>query len=116
MNLPIIVDEHGDLMVFASASEVSDYLEAIDVKNDKYTAYDSKGMQLELLVETKEQHSKILGRTLHERVVIGPEVGSDKSSQLKVVIEDYLKKVNVLDASQELELSQLVKELESFLT
>ncbi len=115
MDLPIIVDEHGDLMVFASESELSDYLEPIDVKNGEYTAYDSKGEQLALLIETEEQRSKILGRTSRERVIVGPRIDGDKSAQLKIVIADYLKKVSVLDASQELELDQLVGELENFL-
>ena len=115
MDLPIIVDEHGDLMVFASESELSDYLEPIDVRNGEYIAYDSKGEQLTLLVETEKLRSKILGQTLRERVIVGPRIDGDKSVSLKIVIADYLTKVSVLDSFQELELDQLVRELKNFL-
>lgn len=51
MIAPIIVDEHGDTMIFESVSDAATYLEAIDVKNGEYTAFDSQGTVLSLRVD-----------------------------------------------------------------
>lgn len=48
MKPPIIVNEHGDVMIFASKSSAEIYLETIDVENGEYQAYDSEGTQLVL--------------------------------------------------------------------
>lgn len=48
MNLPIIISENGDVDVFNSVEAVEMTLEAIDVNQNAYQAYDSKGNLLKL--------------------------------------------------------------------
>ena len=40
----------GDVLRFASLEEMTSYLEAIDVENDEYSAWDSAGNALEFTV------------------------------------------------------------------
>lgn len=49
MKTPIIVDEHGSLIIFRTIYYAENYLEPIDVKNNEYIAYDSEGRLLKLL-------------------------------------------------------------------
>lgn len=46
---PIIVDESGDIDVFETIEGAEMYLEAVDVKNQRFVAYDSEGRLLRLL-------------------------------------------------------------------
>lgn len=48
MHLPIIVVEHGDVLIFETALEAQRVLEPIDVRNDEYVAHDGHGNQLRL--------------------------------------------------------------------
>ncbi len=45
---PIIVDESGDVIVFASVEHAERYLEPIDVEENRCVAYDSEGRLLKL--------------------------------------------------------------------
>lgn len=47
---PIIIDEHGVLEVHPAAQTAVSGLEAIDVLNDEYEAFDVHGESLDLLV------------------------------------------------------------------
>ena len=49
MKYPIIVNENGNIFFIDSEKGIN-YLEAIDVLNREYTAYDSSGLPLELSV------------------------------------------------------------------
>lgn len=49
MKPPIIVDETGDVAIFESVRAAELYLEPIDVKDDRYVAYDSEGRLLRLV-------------------------------------------------------------------
>ena len=49
MKPPIIIDEHGDVEVYNSVEEAAMNLEAIDVENNEYIAYDSEGRLLRLI-------------------------------------------------------------------
>jgi hypothetical protein len=109
MQLPIIVSEHGDLMVFRNEQELSSYLEPIDVKNGEYRAYDAKGRLLSLDVAAEEERSWFLGRTVRERVRLQGGLGEDRSLELKEVIEGYLRKIDVIDSSQDRSLDQLIE-------
>jgi len=109
MQLPIVVSEHGDLMVFRNEQELSSYLEPIDVKNGEYRAYDAKGRLLALDVAAEEGRSWFLGRTVRERVRLQGGLGEDRSLELKELIEGYLRKIDAIDASHELSLDRLVE-------
>jgi hypothetical protein len=52
--VPIIVDEQGSAIVFESVADAEQYLEAIDVQNNEYLAYDSEGRLLRLLPTTPQ--------------------------------------------------------------
>jgi len=98
MELPIIVSNHGDAEIFASVAEVQDYLEAADVLDDEYVAYDSVGYVLSLFVKNGKIHiedaeSKIL-----------------KQQELRELLTRYLAYVNVpLDWLIQATLLQLVE-------
>ena len=49
MRPPLIISEHGDLLVFDSKEAAEGYLEAIDVANGEYVGYDSEGRLLRLV-------------------------------------------------------------------
>lgn len=51
IELPIIVSNNGDAEIFESVVAVQDYLEVADVLDEQYSAYDSKGRILPLLVQ-----------------------------------------------------------------
>ena len=48
---PIFIDEHGDIRAFGSVAEAAADLEAIDVLNGEYEAFDSNGQPLVLRAE-----------------------------------------------------------------
>ena len=50
MKLPILIDEHGDITAFESVEHAEASLEAIDVHNEEYVAYDSDGKLLNVRV------------------------------------------------------------------
>ena len=52
MKAPIIVDEHGAATIFESVKDAERYLEAVDVENNEYIAYDSEGRLLRLIPTT----------------------------------------------------------------
>lgn len=49
MQPPIIIDEHGDLSLFATVEAAARKIEPIDVRHDEYVAYDSEGFVLKLV-------------------------------------------------------------------
>jgi competence transcription factor ComK len=48
MKPPIIVDEKGPVYIFETLRDAELYLEPIDVKNNRYVAYDSESRWLRL--------------------------------------------------------------------
>ena len=50
MKPPIFIDEHGDITAFESVEHAEASLEAIDVRNKEYVAYDSDGKLLNVRV------------------------------------------------------------------
>jgi hypothetical protein len=49
MKPPIIVDEHGGVEIYKTIEEAAMDLEAVDVENNEYVAYDSEGRLLRLI-------------------------------------------------------------------
>jgi hypothetical protein len=87
MKPPIIIYEHGDIAFFESVQDVERGLEAIDVKNDEYIAYDSEGCLLQLHVE---QGSPI------DRVVLScSETQPTHSLELKRALINFFTQVSV---------------------
>jgi hypothetical protein len=48
MEIPIIIDNFGDILVFSDVQKAENYLEATDVDNNEYVGYDSRGRLLSL--------------------------------------------------------------------
>jgi hypothetical protein len=95
--LPIIVLENGDLDLFASAEDVDAELEAIDVRDGLFVAYDATGRRLRLEVE---------GR-LGVRVTQDP-AGVRDPQPLERALRHYLQACGV-HASAEASLADLVQ-------
>jgi hypothetical protein len=55
---PIIINEHGSVFLFQSVEDAEMYLEAVDVENNEYVAYDSEGRLLRLV--PKPPHEVII--------------------------------------------------------
>jgi hypothetical protein len=51
IELPITVDEHGDITQYWSVAEVESHLEAIDVENNEYVVTDARNRTLKLSIE-----------------------------------------------------------------
>lgn len=49
MQPPIVVNENGDISIFATVEAAARYIEPVDVRNHEYVAYDSAGFRLRLL-------------------------------------------------------------------
>lgn len=54
MKMPILVNEHGDISVFASVEEAESYMESIDVEHDEYVVTDAAGLPLSVSVVIEE--------------------------------------------------------------
>jgi hypothetical protein len=48
---PIVIDENGDITVYSSAEQARRSLEAIDVRDNAYEAFDATGLRLVLTAE-----------------------------------------------------------------
>ena len=48
LQVPIFLDEHGDVSAFQSVPNAERYIEAIDVNNHEYIGYDPQGHLLQL--------------------------------------------------------------------
>jgi hypothetical protein len=51
---PLIVLETGDVMMFATADDLTGYLEAIDVKDGAFVVFDATGLQLALSTDGED--------------------------------------------------------------
>lgn len=49
MRPPIVIDENGDISFFSSVEAAARKIEPIDVRNNEYVGYDSKGFILRLV-------------------------------------------------------------------
>lgn len=59
MQAPIVIDDHGDLSFFSSVAAAELYLEAIDVENKEYKAYDGRGRVLRLTTTRKGRNEVV---------------------------------------------------------
>ena len=57
MNRLIIIENFGDILIFDSVTKAEKYIEPIDVLNDEYVIYDSRGYMLEAKVGPLNQIS-----------------------------------------------------------
>jgi hypothetical protein len=85
---PVIVDERGDVLFFESVERAEGKLEAIDVRNEEYVAYDSEGRLLKLAIERSETSTFFgLGTNVLDYVVVeGAEDRPNHAPQLPAVL------------------------------
>ena len=111
IKLPIIIDEHGDISVFMSIAEASDYIEPIDVRNNEYLAYDSEGRCLELSIES-EIIKGIFNRSINQEKVQITASSVTDSCNLSIKIRLFLEAIGN-SVSTKATLPELVKMLKA---
>jgi len=115
MKLPLIIEEHGDLLVFRDVQKACLYLEAEDVANDMYSAFDSLGNVVELGIERADRQSRIVGTTTIDNVVIRGLTGANLAEELSKKIVNYLNTVGVYSVNTDMPLENLVDTLDAYL-
>jgi hypothetical protein len=111
MKLPIILVEHGDILIFRSVEDAELALEPIDVRNGEYVAYDAEGRTLVLSVIIDEKPG-LFGwsarRTECVKLIDNPEAAIDEAG-LSASLAQFLNRSGVsLDGAKEDDLSALV--------
>jgi hypothetical protein len=114
MRLPIIINEGGDLSVFRTVEQAERALEAIDVKNKEYVAYDADGRSLILSVMVEERTGCIglfPSRIEMVRLVDNPIAQVDEVAFRALLIQ-FLNRVEVsMDGIESDDLSSLLNAL-----
>jgi hypothetical protein len=106
---PIIVNENGALSFFRSVNALEGYLEPIDVENDEYVAYDSRGRLVDLAV--RRASKKGLLRTADEVVVASLQQSKPShASELRTELRRFVRQVNPApDVPEDAPLSALLE-------
>jgi spore coat polysaccharide biosynthesis predicted glycosyltransferase SpsG len=89
MKLPIIISENGDLSFYEKVEEAELYLEATDVKNNEYRAYDASGKLLSLEIETRGEPP------LDFVVVCENENSAEDVKKLREILRKFLFHLNI---------------------
>lgn len=102
---PVIIDESGDTDVFETVESAELYLEAIDVEDNRFIGFDSRGRLLRLLPTTP-------------RITIElAELVPNHSEQLRVVLIEFLSACGCAEPDlSDLTLQQLVQKSLAFTT
>jgi hypothetical protein len=111
MKMPIIIIEHGDVFMFESVEKAEMALEATDVKNGEYVAYDGNGCPLALTVVKKERPSSFFGKWIIDGVEISEITNKidNHASELRRELNGFLKRTNNYeDRCESLSLSDLI--------
>jgi hypothetical protein len=92
MKTPLVVNENGNLLFFASSDDAERYLEPIDVRNGEYVAYDAEGRVLFLRVETERVPGLFgLGSVAVERVRVEEAADTTpRPAELRAALLGYL--------------------------
>jgi hypothetical protein len=59
MKLPLIIDDHGDIMIFRDKSIAEGHLEAVDVLNGEYVGFDAGGHPLIFVARDRDSAVRI---------------------------------------------------------
>lgn len=95
--LPIFLDEHGDITAFHSVLDAERYVEPIDVNHQEYIGYDAEGYRLQLsatkstvtitLPDNPEFQATDLERALRSWLLaLGDPVSLDTRLNLSVLV------------------------------
>jgi hypothetical protein len=58
MKPPFVVYENGDLIFFANIKVMEGYIEAVDIKNNEYEIFDTKGNEIIAELTKKQKETK----------------------------------------------------------
>lgn len=91
MKPPLFISESGDVSAYSTAEAAGSSVEAIDVKDNRYVAYDSEGRLLSLKIVPKKSKFLFLFEFSIEFVVIEPaEEKPGHAKELQKVLTDFL--------------------------
>lgn len=92
---PIVVVEGGDLAFFSSTAAAEDYLEAIDVEEGVYWAFDADGLPLRLcVVDVVEKGLFRFGHVRVSRVRIENDIAELGVQNAREALVAFLKEVD----------------------
>lgn len=113
MKLPIFIDNRGDISAYASVRDAENDIEAIDVRDNEYEAFDSEGRQLRLIVPEQQRGFWNFGT---ERVRIAEtETEPTRAAALHQRLQAFLKAVGVQNVDAASSLPQIVEATVRFL-
>lgn len=102
LKLPIVVEEHGDVSVYASVDEAEAAVEAIDVRNGEFRFYDANGLVLRAVVRTDTPPHGRLRRLLApapERIeLLVPEAEDRRPEELTEILRGFLSRAGSVHA------------------
>jgi len=94
LKFPIIVEEHGDVGVYANVEAAEAAVEAIDVRNNEFKFYDANGLVLRAEVRNDARPGGRLRRLLApspEQVKLSvPEVEDRRPNELSEILRGFL--------------------------
>ncbi len=111
MNLPanpiFVFDVNGnDVAAYSSVAEAEDHLEAIDVRNGEYEAFDAEGRLLHLTVEKRNGFWSLGGEVVR---ITPAETEPNHVGDLYKKLSAFLKATNVPILGPPVPLSELVE-------
>ena len=98
MKAPIVVDENGDVSVFETVEYAAAFLEAIDVANDEYVAYDSEGRLLALEVSSANQ----------QVMIREAETVATHADDLRRTLRSFFSRTGVRDIASTVKVGELI--------
>jgi len=112
---PVFVAEGDDLGVFCSVEEAELSLEAVDVQENTFTAYDAEGRLLSLSVRENPvpfPWCLLRGRVLHVVMTVAEEEPGH-IGELRALLGRFLKRLygNTTESFEELRLDELVQQV-----
>ncbi len=100
-NFPIIIAEGLDVNFYMSVSSVQDSIEAVDIQNDVYKAYDSLG-------------NKIVLSIIDDKIYIKIDYENNLKIELEKLLIDFLKAIEFKFSEKEESLASLLKKCSKF--
>ena len=106
---PVIVDEHGDIQLYANVEAAAADVEAIDVRNGEYEFFDSAGRVIEPTIDDATSTVRLTG---HEYRLPVPNLLADR---LRRFVEQVgIERIGISKLPSEMSLEELVDALSGF--
>jgi hypothetical protein len=101
MKSPIVIDEFGDISFYASPEDVCLDLEAVDIINGRYVAYDAEGRLINISVKRNQNNRYMFGLIpllTDEVYIVGCEKEPNHSIELREKILSFFNMIYTNDA------------------